>query len=137
MLPCTDHGYYAPLFFSILRLQFFSLIAPSSFMRVVEPSCLPPLPSMQWVSSLFLAAQLPLPLFDFPISKIHGFRLCSAAGTVLRRRSSILSSFPPKLISPPKLAASSVVAGPCSNSPLTLTCGSPSSHFQRDSPAAA
>ena len=29
-----------------------------------------------------------------------------------------------------KLAASSVAAGPCSNSPLTLTCGSPPSHYQ-------
>ena len=35
-----------------------------------------------------------------------------------------------------KLAASSVAAGPCSNSPLTLTCGSSSSHLQQASPAA-
>ena len=36
-----------------------------------------------------------------------------------------------------KLAASSVAAGPYSNSPLTLTCGSSPSHYQRDSPAVA
>ena len=36
-----------------------------------------------------------------------------------------------------KLEASSVDVGPCSNSPLTLTCGSSSSHFQWASPAVA
>ena len=35
------------------------------------------------------------------------------------------------------MAASPVAAGPYSNSPLTLTCGSPSSHYQRASPAVA
>ena len=38
---------------------------------------------------------------------------------------------------PPKLAASSVAAGSCSNSPLTLTCGSPPSHYQQVSPVVA
>ena len=36
-----------------------------------------------------------------------------------------------------KLSSSSVAVGPCSNSPLTLTCGLPSSHYQRASPAVA
>ena len=73
------------------------------FMRVADPSCLPPLPSMQWLSSLFSTAQVPLPFFDFHISKSHGFRLCSPAGNVLQRRSSALSSFRQNYIFPPKL----------------------------------
>ena len=60
MLPDTDHGYYA-----LLRLQCFSLVAPSYFMRVDEPSCLLPLPSMPWLSSLFSVAQVPLPSLTF------------------------------------------------------------------------
>ena len=36
-----------------------------------------------------------------------------------------------------KIAASSIATGPCSNSPLTLTCGSSPRHYQRASPAVA
>ena len=36
-----------------------------------------------------------------------------------------------------KLAASYVATGPCSNSPLTLTCGLSPSHYQQASPAVA
>ena len=84
------------------------------FMRVAEPSCLPPLPSMEWLSFLLSAALVPLPSWIF-YPKVIVF------GSALQLETCYGVVALPYLLSaktylfPPKLAASSVAAGPCSN----------------------
>ena len=103
-------------------------------MRVAEPSCLHHcLQCSGWALSSRLLRYSRLPWLLHLLR--HGFRLCSVVGNVLQCCSSILSPLRQNCLSA-KLAASSVAAGPCSNSPLTLTCGSPPSHLAQASPAA-
>ena len=114
MLPDTDHGYYAPLRFSVLRLQCFSLVAPFPLWGSLSPlvfyRCLQ-------CSGWALSSQ-PLRyrcLLDFSILKVMVF------GSALQLETCYGVVALPCLLSaktyifPPKLAASSVAAGPCSN----------------------
>ena len=116
---------------SVLRLQFLVLVAPFSFMRVAEPSCLLPLPWMQWVSSLFSAATLNVvgelsPLgcwgtvlffeFSVPIVTVSSsdLQLETCYGVLYL---SYLLYLRQKCLSA-KMAASPVAAGPYSNTYL-------------------
>ena len=88
------------------------------------------------VVELSLLGHLGTVIFDFSVSTVMVSGSDLWLETLLQRRS-FTSYISAKTVCPPKIAASSVAAGPYSNNPLTLTCGSPSSHFQRASPAVA
>ena len=96
-------------------------------MRVVEPSYLRPcLQCSGWALS-----SRPLRYYRLSwllCSNSHGFRLCSAARNMLRRRSSIFSLLRQNCLSA-KLAASSVATGPCSNNPMHILANNNLFHY--------
>ena len=77
-----------------------------------------------------------LVFLDFSVSTVMVFGSDLWLETLLQRHS-FTSYISAKTVCPPKIAASSVAAGPYSNSPLTLTCGSSPSRYQRASPTVA
>ena len=105
-------------------------VAPSPFMRVDEPSCRRRcLKCSGW--ALFSAASSTISLW-LSCSNRRDFRptirgeKCTMASYLYRITKNV---FPPKIVHLlPKITAFPVTVGPCSNSPLTLTCGLSPSH---------
>ena len=114
MLPNADHGYYAPLPFFCPSSSIPCPRRSFSFMRVAEPSCLRHcLQCSGWSLSSQPLRYCRLPWLLCPNS--HGFWLWYVARNMLRRRSFTLSLHLHQNCLSAKMAASSVAAGPCSN----------------------